>query len=307
MKQTLKKILYTVRPYSLPEVFNFKIGYNFHTEMVYDDAIYAKLLSFCGQYLQITGKQAICTLMTGNSPKVAAGMKAFKCPDQKLSDRYHELSTVATLGYHGHFYLNPLHWQRYETEIRSNNFSKANLKEQFDNDLGWLKNYGINHNGLYAGGWWFMNQHLLALLIDAGFKFDFSFSKSVYFRNQFSHQLMVRNYIKTGQNFEIQIPGKGKIVEIQNLIGAPSSPLFPDYTRNLLKILDKEQTNVTGVVNSHDYDLNQANTLKLFERFSKMKQISFFDAEDLLTNSFNANNKVVQIPATAFKGPAMNY
>lgn len=306
MKHQLKQLLYKVRPYHLPAAMCFQLGYIFHTEMVYDDAIYTRLVEFCRQYFKITGKHVICTVMSGNSPKIAAGMKAAKCADEKLADRYHELSTVATLGYHGHFYLNPELFQRYETEMRSNNFSKEKLKDQFEEDLAWFDKHKLDHNGLYAAGWWFINQHLLALLIDAGFRFDFSFSRHIYFRNQFSHQLMLENNIKTGQPFEINIGGKGKIQEIQNLIGSPSTSLFQDFTRNLLKILDQQNLNVTGVVNSHDYDLHAEHTLKLFRKLVTLPKVSFFDAQDLVTNKLNLDYRSAYLPESIFSGPTFS-
>ncbi|MBA9076991.1 hypothetical protein [Rufibacter quisquiliarum] len=305
MKTLLKKALYQFKSYPIPSSYNLQLGYIFHTEMVFNDKMFKDLLHFCSEFKAITGTQPICTVMSGVSPKVADGMRQHKCEDKKLADRYHELGGFATLGYHGHFYLNPALFKRKEAEIRSNNFSKQNLKEQFTRDLEWFSSHNLPHNGLYAAGWWFMNQHLLAMLIEAGFAYDFSFSKHIHFRNQFSHKLMLENELRAGEPFEITIPGQGSIKEIQNLTGSPSTPHFQDFTRNLLHILDPSQPRVTGVINSHDYDLDLKNTLLLFRNLEKLSNVSFFDANQLLDKRLNLSYKPVSLSSTLFEGPSL--
>ncbi|RPD45530.1 hypothetical protein [Paracnuella aquatica] len=296
MKQDLKRLLYTVRPQRLPRNLVLTTGYVFHTEEVYNDDIFRRLFDFCKGYTAITGKQAICTVMSGISPKVRAGMRLFNCSEQKLADLYHQLSSVATIGYHGHFYFNADLHQRHEAEIRSNNFSIVQLTEQFSNDLEWFKKHELNHNDLYAGGWWFMNQHLLSLLIKAGFKYDFSFSKHRFFLNQFSLDFMIEHEIKTGECFEIEVETIGKIREVQNLIGSSSSAFFEDYVRNLKRIIHPAHPKVVGMFNSHDYDLHPANALNFFTTLKQLPQVSFFDAADLLDGRLNIDFRPTVLP-----------
>ncbi|MBG8555500.1 hypothetical protein [Hymenobacter guriensis] len=284
MKAAVKSLFYKVRPYKIPQQYNFHLGYIFHTENVFDQALFSKLLSFCQEYYSITGKRPICTVMAGTSPKVAAGCAEHKCSDEMLAARYHQLASVATLGYHGHFYLNPALYHRFESEIRSNNFITAPLETQFSRDLDWFKKHNLNHNGLYAGGWWFMNSQLIELLMNAGFKFDFSFSKSSFFRNQYSHKLIQENSINTGQSFKI-VKGDTTLYEIQNLIGAHTTPFVDDFYRVLSGLLTPSQLEVVGVLNSHDYDLDYKNTLMIIRDAAAQKSVRFFDAEDLLNNS----------------------
>ncbi|AMM51673.1 hypothetical protein TH61_11465 [Rufibacter sp. DG15C] len=295
MKILLKKAWYKIIPYKIPDTYSFNLGYVFHTEMVFDDNIFKNLLFFCKEYEIITGKKPICTVMSGVNPKVIDGMQKNNCNSNQLADRYKELSKLATIGYHGHFYLNTTHFKRHESEIRSNNFSKLHVSHQVEKDLEWFYKNNLQHNGIYAGGWWFTNKDLIEILIKLGFKYDFSFSKHIYFRNQFSHDLMLRNSIKTGQPFELNIKNTGSIKEIQNLIGAPATPFYDDYKRHTLNILDKNQPTVTGVLNSHDYDLDATNTLHLFNFLSKEKNVNFFDAKDILETGLKLDYKMVSI------------
>src|SRR5690606_35241076 len=111
------------------------------------------------------------------------------------------------------------------------------LENQIINDLNWFSKHELNHNGLYAAGWWFVNKELIYILIKNGFTFDFSFSRHIHFINQFSLKLMNENNIQAGDPFQIFAPEIGALTEIQNLIGAPSTPFIQDFNRHLLKII----------------------------------------------------------------------
>jgi hypothetical protein len=277
-KNIAKKILYTLYTPKLPESL-IQLGYIFHTEQIYDQKLFAQLLGFCESYQKITGKNPICTLMTGVNPLVAEGMKSNGVSAQEYVFRARKLSEVSTLGYHGHFWSDTSKLQDPASQIKGRRSVEPALKTQFENDLQWFKSNELSHNGLYSGGWWFMNEQVQKLLIQYGFSVDFTFSKAPYFRNSYSLDLMKKNQIRIGEACRIE----SQLLCIQNFIGCHTTPFIGDFYRNMRKLLMQEgklDSPIQGVVNSHDYDLDVENTLKCIEALKKDSSVEFCDAQD---------------------------
>lgn len=188
-----------------------------------------------------------------------------------------------TLIHHGSDYYNSIH---------CNNFSEQQLIDQFYRDIQWFRNNNITHNVIYTGGWWFLNKTLVKLLLDNHFKYDFSFSFSKYFYNQFSMEIFKANNIEPGQLFYLEYNNR-RILCIQNLIGAHDSPFPQNFIRNIKYLFNNDDGNLIkhGVVNSHDYDLNLEYTLNCIDFLvtnNESKFISFKDHERFI----NHTNKI---------------
>lgn len=279
LKNVVKTALYSVHRPNL-RAFRLSLGYVFHTEQVFDSAIYENLMQFCRDYRSLTGARAICTMMSGANARVRAGMQEAKVEDGALADRMRRLAEIATLGYHGHFWLSPAEFRRPENEIRNNETVIAPIREQMDADLNWFEVQGIKLAPVYAAGWWFMNSFVLSNLATKGFQYDFSFSYSPWFRNPFSYRHLVESRIAPGQSFVVHTDA-GDITCVQNLIGCHHTPFSDDFRRNLRKILDDRSRSIVGVVNAHDYDLHAPYTLRCLESLLKRDSAEFWDFPEL--------------------------
>ena len=279
-KNALKKALYTFYPKNSLSAYNLQLGYIFHTEWIYHQQTFEGLIRFCKQYFELTKAQPICTIMTAVNPLVAHGMKKENCSSGVFIERVHELSQYATIGYHGHFWTNAKNFSQAEYAIHSTTFETKTFLQQFENDLEWFEKSNINHNGVYAGGWWFMNEFLLEQLLKNNFTTDYSFSKAPYFYNAFSRDVMNKNNVHTGESFYLKLENESqKMLCIQNLIGAHDTSFVYDFDRNLKKIL--EVKNVTGVINAHDYDRNFNLTLHCIEHLMNDANALFYSHDEL--------------------------
>ena len=278
MKNLSKKLIYTFYRPKLPET-RLHLGYIFHTEKIFDQKLFSKLLQFCESYQRITGKKPICTLMSGVNPLVLEGMKAHAVSPALYVERARQLSRVSTLGYHGHFWSDLRNLEEPSSQIKGRRPSEPALAIQFENDLHWFKSNGLDHNGIYSGGWWFMSEQVHELLIKSGFVLDFTFSHAPYFRNPYSHQIMQTHQIRAGEVCRVE----NQLFCIQNFIGCHTTPFVEDFYRNMRKLLTNDgQTKSPsyGVVNSHDYDLDLENTLMCIESLRANSSVEFWGAED---------------------------
>jgi len=166
-----------------------------------------------------------------------------------------------------------------ELEIRCNNFVLAPLLKQVTDDLSWFAAEGIELNGVYAGGWWFLNRQLLEILLERGFRNDFTFSYSPWFRSEFSAMTLEANQIPPGAPFVIR-HGDAQMLCVQMLIGAHQTPFVDDFRRVLAKVIKGEQK-LFGVVGAHDYDLDFKNTLACLRALKAENGATFFDLTDL--------------------------
>ena len=248
---------------------------------MYHQETFDGLLQFCKDYTSLTNAKVICTVMTGVNPLVASGMKKENCSAEIFIERIQLLSHYATLGYHGHYWLDVSKFNQNEYALHTTTFETQKFLAQFERDLEWFEKHAIPHHGIYAGGWWFMNKFLIEKLMATNFNTDYSFSKAPYFYNAFSANLMIENGIKTGESFSLVSNNSSKtMLCIQNLIGAHNTSFPLDFDRNLKKILDSP--NVVGVINAHDYDRNFYNTLRCIEHLLTDSKAKFFSHKDLI-------------------------
>lgn len=295
VNQLLKSIYYSFSHYSLSQFEELNLGYVFHTERIYNDTYFSRLLRFCKSYEALTGKKAICTLMPFTNARVAHECRSHNVDDKNYLERTRELSTVSSLGYHGHFWTDPTRLSDTSTEIKKENFSHLAFRKQFEEDLHWFKRNDISHNGVYAAGWWFMNREVLLSLLENQFTVDFSFSQSKWFSNPYSEKSMRENRILAGESFLVS-HGEHKLLCVQNLIGCHHSSFPEDFVRNLLKLnFSKETNKAMGVVNSHDDDLDENNTLGCIEYLMKQPKVTFWGLEEFKKESLLKSTKCVAL------------
>ncbi|KAA9327389.1 hypothetical protein [Adhaeribacter soli] len=280
MKNLIKKSIYSFYPKDSLKPYKLKLGYIFHTEQIYDDTYFSWLLEFCSTYYEITGARAICAIIPPTNYLLAQSLKEAGFSESNFVSRLRDIEKVATLGYHGHFYNSKT--PKAEFAIHCNSFQLKPLIEQVEADLNWFRKHNIDHNGIYSGGWWFMNAFLADMLITNGFRFDYTFSRAPYFFNLFSDQIMSENQVRIGESFYLE-SGKGKMLCIQNFIGAHATPYVEDFDRNLKNLFSPENENGlnVGVINSHDYDLDLKNTLKCIRHLVTDAGAEFFSHDGL--------------------------
>jgi len=281
-KNTTKAVLYKFQPDNLLSACNLKLGYIFHTEKIYEDAIFNQLINFCLRYKTLTGTQPVSTIIPPTNLLIKKEMFVTGFNESQFIERVHQLSEHATIGYHGHFYLN--NSESYINAIHCNSFNQSNLVTQFTDDLNWFESNQIEHNGIYAAGWWFMNEHLVNLLLDHGFKYDFSFSQARHFYNQYSSMMMTQQAIKPGERFFLSGSNGNQLLCVQNFIGMHSTPFPQDFVRNMKSLLGTpvDHRSIVGVVNSHDYDLDFDNTFRCLEYLLKHSDITWWSFEDII-------------------------
>lgn len=280
VNQLLKSLYYSISNYSLSGFEQLNLGYVFHTERIFDNAIFSRLLRFCKSFKSLTGKKPICTLMPYTNARVYQESTAALVDEKNYLERTRQLAEVSDLGYHGHFWKDTSRLYDVTSEMKKENFSLLAFRSQFEKDIAWFKNNSISHNGAYAAGWWFMNREVLLSLLENNFDIDFSFSHSKWFQNPYAEKNMQENEIKTGELFRFK-QGDHGILCVQNLIGCHQTPFPEDFVRNLLKLDFAPNTKVvTGVVNSHDYDLDEVNTLHCIEFLLKNQPVQFKGLDD---------------------------
>jgi hypothetical protein len=281
--------------------YHLSLGYIFHVERIFDRRIHERLLQFCRDFRALTGARVIATLMSGANPQVQLGMQRAGVTDAEFSARLRAIAEECTAGYHGHFWFSPSECEKPESAIRANNFCRAAVASQMATDLDWFRTHAVDTHGIYAAGWWFLNEQVLRLLAENGFSVDYSFSKSIWYRNQYSHRLMNSCEIGAGQPFIKQVGGR-EILCIQNLIGCHTTRFPEDFDRNLRKLSRGGPKTMIGVVNSHDYDLDPANTLRCIEHLLTRYDVRFL-SHDALRARAAATARVV--PDEAGRSPRL--
>ena len=282
MKHVLKSVYYAVKSERLHRGMRLRMGYVLHTEAIQDPRCWRRLLGFCGEYKSVTGAEPICTIMTPENARIAKQMQDFGVTDEEYVARVRELETMAIIGHHGHYYQDPANYAAVENEIRDDNYSRSHLTDQFDSDVSWFRNNGIDHNGLYAGGWWFMHRDLVALLIKEEYRADFSFTYSPVFGHPWSKSVMRQGGIRFGEAFRL-VNDSGNITIVQNLIGCHNTPFVQDFSRHMNALFNPEWPEVTGVVNTHDFNLDTSYdfTLRVLRHLAKQPNVSFWGREKL--------------------------
>lgn len=286
----IKQSLYSFYPKQSLQKYKLDLAYIFHTEWIYHQKTFEGLIHFCANYKALTGKKAICTIMTAVNPLIADGMKKEQCSNELFVARVKQLSEIATIGYHGHFWLDEAKFKEAVYAIHSSTFDAEKFLPQLERDLNWFEKNSIQHHGIYAGGWWFFNAFLAKQLMKHQFKTDYSFSKAPYFYNAYAMELMNANQLKTGEALLLKSSENKQLLCIQNLIGAHDSPFPLDFDRNLKKILDAE--NCLGVINAHDYDRSFSTTLKCIEHLLTESKANFHNHEEIVNLALERNPKV---------------
>ena len=163
MKTLLKRLYYLLNSNSGLAHYDMTFLYVFHTEYIFNDILFKQLISFCKDYKSLTGSKVINTIMTGVNPRIKKGIFNSGITMSEFVNRVKKLSEISTIGYHGHYHIDVNNHEAIECEIHCNNFLYNAVEEQMENDLKWFKDHEINHNFIYAPGWYFMNAPMIVL------------------------------------------------------------------------------------------------------------------------------------------------
>jgi len=288
MKNLAKQVVYSLLFNNALKDRAMTFGYVFHTEEIFDKSVFDKLLYFCREYQKLTNAKPICALMTPMNPRVREWMRIHNVSMDEFSGRVRLLSEHAVIGYHGHFWFRPDEFKNGAAEIRCGNFLRSTVEAQVREEVQWFEAMNIHHNHVYAPGWWVMNAELLAILRMNGFAVDLSFSKSLWFYNTYSHMIMKRHRIRTGEPFLLKTR-YGDVTCIQNFIGCHGTAFPKDFDRNLSYLLDPDYREVIGVVNAHDYDLRRdgfiENTLNCLSHLQKRYKANIVSYDNLVAQA----------------------
>lgn len=282
-KNLLKKFYYSINNVAFPQKMQLNTGFIFHTEEIFNPVIHQTLIRFCKEYQFVTGTKCICVTMTPPNKRVEKGMKLFGCSNQEYINRMHELSDVAHIGFHGHFWHDPEKFEDANFDIRKNNtnYNYDIFYKQFEDQINWFYENNIAHNNTYSGGWWFLNKDLIQLLMKHNIRFDYTVSKSPNLCNPFTINLVKKNKIQYGESFYTFINDK-KLLHIQNLHSGHNTPFPRDSTRFMNTLIEKDFLNITGVLNSHDYSLDYDYTIQWIKYLKKMPQVNFLNHQDFV-------------------------
>jgi len=286
-----KKALYAAWQPELPRDVQLRVGMVVHTERVYDKEIFALTQRFARELQERLSVRAILTVMTGANARVRGGMARHSCSDAMLSDRLHSLNEFADIGLHGHYWMDPdLFWIREQSQSRfvshspelaltTNNFALAPFETQFLADLEWIDRWNVPFRKIYSAGWWFLNENVIAALLKHGFVFDFSVSWAPWFRNQYTHDAVVRNLLQPGQPFRLS-SDKNHINCVPTLTGCGTADTAADLGRILRAQLGASR-DVTGALCIHDYDRNYDGCLAWLEYAAESLRASLWSLESL--------------------------
>lgn len=283
LKNLLKKTYYSVNKIKYLPGYSFRLGFVFHTEEIFNPVIHETLIRFCKEYLQITGTKCICVTMTPPNMRIEKGMRQFGCSNQEYINRMEELSEVAHIGFHGHFWHDPAKFEDPESCIRkyNTNYDYDVFHKQFSDQINWFKENNVAHNETYSGGWWFINRDVIELLLQHGIKYDYTISKSPNLWNPFTIDMVKKNEILYGESFYTRIKNES-LLHVQNLHCGQDTPFPYDATRFMNTLLEPQQQLVTGVLNSHDYCLDYDYTINWIRYLKELPQVEFLDHHDLV-------------------------
>tara|TARA_Y100001954_G_C15784445_1_gene591707 strand:- start:816 stop:1703 length:888 start_codon:yes stop_codon:yes gene_type:complete len=293
MRYHIKSLYYFLKRNNKLKQYKINIAFVFHTEYLFNTTLFTQLLDFCKNYEQLTGNKVINTIMTGINPRIAQGIKQSDINHDTFIDRIKKLEEISTIGYHGHYHIDTNRYELFENEIHCNNYWHSAVEKQLLSDLDWFNKNNLNHNGIYAPGWYFMNKSFMKLLIKNGFVSDYSLSKSKWFSNAWSDTFFKKNKIKSGEL--IKIKHDNKIINCtQAFIGCHNTPFVEDFERNLLNLIkDNKSKEVFGCVSVHDDDINVKHTLNCIEKMMKKWDCKFVSHEEMQDRFKNSTLKVI--------------
>lgn len=296
MRNILKQLYYLINSNDALSDFNLNFVYVFHTEYIFDEPLFKQLLDFCNNYKSITGNVVVNTIMPATNSRIKQGIIKSNIKEAEFIKRINQLKKISTIGYHGHYHINPMDHEMFEGEIHCNNFLFSEVKEQMERDLMWFDKSDIKHNGIYAPGWYFMNEPLITLLIENGFNTDYSLSYSKWFSNDWSQAFLFKNKINTGELFKIKAGNKNDSLDcVQALIGCHDTPFPQDFERNLLKIISNKNKNIYGCLSIHDDDINVKFSLKCIEYMMKKWNANFISHNSIKERFNNQDIKLFSI------------
>lgn len=287
MNSLIKKLYYTLIKPELANGYTLSLGFIFHTEKIYDEVTFNRLLTFCKEYQSITGKRALCTIMPPPSFRVNTEMETTNATEEKFIANLKTLQTVADLGFHGHFWRSAQKpFEEKGNQIRNSTYQPADdqfVEKQFQDQVRWFEQNGFTDIKTYAAGWWFTHSVIMQQQASNGIEYDFSFAKMPWTSGTWGKDIMQRNQLAFGEPFELET-GKGKVKCIQTVMGTPNTQFPQDFIRIINSLLESSNKMPAGMITTHDYDLSGDNLRYAIEqiRYLKTKQnIQFFSADDV--------------------------
>jgi hypothetical protein len=278
-RNALKSLYYAIKPPQLTKANSLQLGYVFHTEMIFEKKYFETMLHFLPRYQELTGCRAIATLMSGKNPRVRDGIRNAGITEKEFVSRLLKIGEYATLGYHGHFVHSPEHYKEFSQQIRGAGYDMAPIKIQIQAELDWFCEKRIKIGPYYSGGWWFHAPELYEELVRQGFQFDFSQSFAPWYRSPVIYPILQAKQVLCGEPLALHL-ASSKMYLVQNLVGCHNTIFPEDFIRNMQRLLKNGFQNPVAVVNSHDFDLQEENTLAALE---KVKHLGarFFDETTL--------------------------
>ena len=127
-----------------------------------------------------------------------------------------------------------------------------------------------------------MHPDLVALLIKEDYRVDFTFTYSPVFGHAWSKKLMRGVGIPVGAEDRVDKDG-GRSAPGHDLIRCYKTAYVQDFSRHMNRLCNPDWPEVTGVVNSHDFNLdrNYEFTFKVLRFLATQPQVSFWGREDL--------------------------
>lgn len=295
MIDLVKGIVYKIKTPKLRDGYQFSFSFVFHTERIYDSLIYSRLVSFCEAYERITRKRPLCVVMSPCNFRTKAELELANFSLNDFESRLTDLSRVADIGFHGHFWRKREAFERIENQIVEYNYTLDDeilIENQFSFDYSWLSRLEIV-KPLYSAGWWFLNSFLLRSLFNEKIQADFSFSFLKWINSTWSKNFMSTNKIKFGESFSI-IDKEGHILHcIQTVMGCPNTKFPQDFVRIINSYLDSN-TNPCGVIATHDFNLDGNNleyAIDLILYLNKLQNVEFFSADELISRDLSNRRK----------------
>lgn len=287
MNNLLKKIYYTLFKPELAQGYNLSLGFIFHTEKIYDEVIFNRLLTFCKEFQSITGKRVLCTIMPPVSFRVNAEMQQSKATEEKFIENLKTLQHIADLGFHGHFWRSATeHFESPENQIRNSVYQSSDddfVKQQFTDQVKWFKQTNFTPVKSYAAGWWFTHRIIMQLQAWSEIVYDFSFSKLKWTSGTWGKTIMHDAQLAFGEPFVLEVDGR-KIECIQTVMGTPNTKFPQDFIRIINAQLESANKMPMGMITTHDYDLDGDNLKYAIAQIRYLKtlnNIQFFSQEDL--------------------------
>lgn len=255
VKASLKKLFYLAPQKDALRGKELYTAAILHVEQLYDQEVFRRLIEFCRAYTALTQAKPICTCLAPTNARVIHGMLEHGVLPSTLLQRLRTLTDYASIGYHGHYWLDPHACFELSSDIRSVQHLRSAVAEQVERDLSWFSEHEIDLNRAYAAGWWFVSTFVYETLARRGFRYDFSLSKSRWFFNAWSHNLFVRHGVAAGQSIRYYLDNGKSMLCIQNLVGMCAGDHRLDLNRYMLQLSPLADDRLIGVFNAHDYDL----------------------------------------------------